>query len=141
MEIRTQLPLTPSQIKDELKCIVAWLAENDFATLELTYGFGCEDADSQYEPVPVATEDLLNVIDRAEEAGFFEYGRSDLWIASQARNGDVAKTELCLCHESDVHFASPDLAFVERIKARWLTRGWTVHQGTGEAGCAWTSFP
>jgi hypothetical protein len=106
------------------------------------YGWNCDEADSQWEPVPVATGNLIQFLDRGQENGFFEYGDCDLWITTKNRDDiNIAKAEFRLCHEADIHFVSADKDFVAVAKASWLAKGWTVYQGTGEPGCEWTIFP
>jgi hypothetical protein len=141
MEIRTGV-LSAPEIRGELAPIVAWLIERGLANVDVMYGWNCDNADSQYEPTPMATESLQRFVERGVEAGYFQYGGCDLWIASQALAGEnIPKAQFCLCHEADIHFASPEGDFVDTVKANWLAKGWTVYQGTGEPGCEWKKSP
>ncbi|HVO96470.1 MAG TPA: hypothetical protein VMT15_00295 [Bryobacteraceae bacterium] len=134
MEVRTQPQLTAEEIRAELGQVMAWLTDWGFASVEVVYGFGCEESDCQWKAVSVATGDLATYLDRAERTGFFKYGNADVWIGAGA-------ARFRLCHEADIHFASPHHESVETFKSQWLANGWTVYQGTGEPGCEWTKFP
>jgi hypothetical protein len=67
MEIRTQLPLTPEEIKSQVPQIIEWLKEMQLTSLETMYGVSCGATSLEWVPMKVDLEDLHGFITRSEE--------------------------------------------------------------------------
>ena len=61
---------------------------------------------------------LAFFVNRSTASGIFALGRSDLHI-----EGVHVAFEITVCHESDIHFESPDVSLVSRVTTSWSASG------------------
>ena len=142
MEIVTELPLSAAQVASELPQIVQWLREKQVIDLDLMYGVGCNaETDRLWTAMPVELGALEDFIRRSVQDGIFAFANSDLYISSRGKHTDDNDVvSFKLCHEADIHLVTDDRALLEKVKAHWLTRRWTVYQGPGGLSRDWSKF-
>ena len=123
MKIVTQ-QLDDATFATQLHLVAELCAAFDPSGLDVSYGWACRlGIDELYTDHRIESHRLLDFVDESTRQGVFTLGQSDLHI----QGADIGFSFL-LCHESDVHFESADLALVTRVVAAWKAAGLNVHE-------------
>jgi hypothetical protein len=123
VEIVTQ-QLDNATLEAQLRLVAELCPAFDPSGVNVSYGWACElDIDELYRDHLVESHRLLEFVDESIRRGVFTLGQSDLHI-----HGAGIDFSFRLCHESDVHFDSPDSALVSRVVSAWKTAGLSVRE-------------
>jgi hypothetical protein len=123
VQIVTQ-QLDDATLEAQLRLVSELCAAFDPSGLDVSYGWACElDIDELYRDHRIDSHRLLDFVDESTRRGVFTLGQSDLHI----QGADIGFS-FRLCHESDVHFESADLALVTRVVSAWKAAGVSVRE-------------
>jgi len=118
-EYRTK-PLNRQSLLDELTFVSSKLKQAGIGEVQVSFGWDCNiPIDDMWQDHGVRTDEILEFIRQAEQAGIVDVGRADIFVESQ----DFC---LILCHEGDAHVAgTADL--VHELVERWRRLGYAPY--------------
>jgi hypothetical protein len=123
VEFHTQ-QLDNAKLAAQLRLIAELCVEFDPSGLDVSYGWACKlGIDDLYKDHRVESDRLLDFVEESTDRGIFILGQSDLYI-----HGAGVGFSFRLCHESDIHFESTDLALASRVVSVWKAAGLSVHE-------------
>ena len=123
MEVRTE-PLTDPVLEDQLDLLYELCLEFDSGEIDVSYGWACNlDVDQLWKDQRIPTSSLPSFVNRSTSEGIVDLGGSDLHI-----KGVGVAFSFTVCHESDIHFESPDPSLVSRVTSAWSERGLRFYQ-------------
>jgi hypothetical protein len=123
VEIVTQ-QLDKAPLEAQLHLVAELCAAFDPSGVNVSYGWACElNIDELYTDHLIESHRLLDFIDESIRQRVFTLGQSDLHV-----HGARIDFSFRLCHESDVHFESSDMALVNRVLSAWKTAGLSVNE-------------
>jgi hypothetical protein len=123
VEVRTE-PLTDPVLEGQLGVLYELCLEFDSGEIDVSYGWACNlDADQLWKDQRIPTSSLPSFVNRSTAEGIVFLGGSDLHI-----KGVRVAFSFTLCHESDIHFESPDPLLVSRVTNAWAESGLRFYQ-------------
>jgi len=111
--------------------IAAWYLLFGMECLVVEYGWG-SDQQKLWTAIDVNVEGLTQFVARSVDEGGFVPGSSDLLISDRLKT-----LQFRLCHESDIHVESDNLAAMQLIERQWSIKGiqvYTVKNGKRQTG-------
>ena len=122
-EVRTE-PLRGDRLQAQLGALCELCTRFEPGELNVSYGWACNlEVDDLWKARSISASSLSSFIDESISNGVFELGESDLHI-----KGTSVEFEFTLCHESDLHFESPDESLVSLVTEAWGQAGLAFYE-------------